>query len=102
MTASNLVVFQRIHKKLVTNGKILKRSFKWVQSGISSSFRLKITSKTREEVKKRENLMTCTNHSEKNENLQKRATGMILLFFAMDYASTEPLETAEKVAVLLV
>ena len=55
-----------------------------------------------EEVKKRENLMTCTNHPEKNGNLQKWATGMILVFFAMDYAWTEPLETAEKVAVLLV
>ena len=86
----------------MTVRKILKRSLKWAQSGIFSSIRLKITSKTREEVKKRENLMTCTNHSEKNENLQKRATGMILLFFAMDYAWTEPLETAEKVAVLLV
>ena len=63
LTASILIVFHRILKKLVTVGKILKRSFKWAQSGIFSSICLKITSKTREEVKKRENLMTCTNHS---------------------------------------
>ena len=52
-----------------------------------------------EEVKKRENLMTCTNHPEKNGNLQKWATGMILLFFAMDYAWVDLQETAENIAV---
>ena len=55
-----------------------------------------------EGVKKRENLMTCTNHPEKNGNYEKSATRMILLFFAMDYAWVELLETAEKVGVLLV
>jgi len=83
-------------------GKILKRSLKWAQSGISSSICSKVTSKTMEGFKKRQNLRTCTNHPEKNGNYEKSAPRMILLFFAMGYAWVELLETAEKVGVLLV
>ena len=68
LTAYNSVVFQWISKKLVTVGKILKRSFKWDQSGISNFKRLKVISKTRDIVQKRESFMACTNHPEKNEN----------------------------------
>ena len=50
-------IFQQIYKKLVTLGKILSRSLKWDQSGISSSFCLKDMSKTRWKL---ENSMTCT------------------------------------------
>ena len=82
--------------------KIWKRSLKWDQSGISSSIRSKVTSKTMEGFKKMENLRTCSNHPEKNGNYEKSAPRMILLFFAMGYAWVELLESAEKVGVLLV
>ena len=68
LTDYSWVVFQWISKKLVLVGKILKRSFKWDQSGISNFKRLKVMSKTRDIVQKRESFMACTNHPEKNEN----------------------------------
>ena len=102
MKAYNLVVFQWISKKLVTVGKILKRSFKWDQSGISNLKRLKVISKTRDIVQKRESFMACTNHPERNGNLKKGAPGIILKPFDMDYAWAGPPETMKKVAVILV
>ena len=51
LTAHKLVVFQGIDMKLVTVLKILKRSLKWDQSGISSFIRSKVMSKTSEIVK---------------------------------------------------
>ena len=48
LTAYKEGVFQGIDKKLVTVLKILKRSFKWDQSGISSFIRSKVMSKTSE------------------------------------------------------
>ena len=54
LTDYNLIVFQRIYKKLVTVRKILKRSLKWDQSGISSFMRSKVMSKTKLIVQKME------------------------------------------------
>ena len=51
LTAHKLVVFQGIDMKLVTVLKILKRSLKWDQSGISSFIHSKVMSKTSETVK---------------------------------------------------
>ena len=53
MTAYKEGFFQGIDKKLVMVLKILKRSFKWDQSGISSFIRSKVMSKT-SEIKKME------------------------------------------------
>ena len=102
MTAYKEGGFQGIDKKLVTVLKILKRSFKWDQSGISNFKRLKVRSKTRDIVQKRESFMACTNHPERNGNLKKGAPGIILKPFDMDYTWAEPPESMKKVAVLLV
>ena len=51
LTAYKLVVFQETDMKLVTVLKILKRSLKWDQSGISSFIRSQVMSKTSEIVK---------------------------------------------------
>ena len=51
LTAHTLVVFQGIDMKLVTVLKILKRSLKWDQSGISIFIHLKVMSKTSEILK---------------------------------------------------
>ena len=102
MKAYNLVVFQWISKKLVTVGKILKRSFEWDQSGISNFKRLKVIGETRDIVQKRECFMACTNHPEKNGNYEKGALGIILEPFDMDYTWAGPQETMKKVAVILV
>ena len=68
LTAYKEADFPGIDIKLVTVWKILKRSFKWDQSGISNFKRLKVMSKTRNIVKKRECFMACTNHPERNGN----------------------------------
>ena len=46
LTSHNSSIFYRIYKKLVTVTKILKKSLKWDQSGISSFIRSKVMSKT--------------------------------------------------------
>ena len=86
----------------MTVGKILKRSLKWDQSGISSSIRLKVTSKTRLAVKKMGKFNGLYFMKVKNVNISKSAPGIFLHSFAMDYTWAGPLETVIKVAVLLV
>ena len=54
LTAYKEVVFQGIDIKSVMVWKILKRSFKWDQSGISSFIRSKVMSKTSEIMKMEE------------------------------------------------
>ena len=86
-------------------GLILKSrlsSLKWAQVEVCSSIRLGDMSIWSEPIQYEMTKKGCYNNPEKNGNLEKWAKGMISLFFAMDYAWTEPLETAEKVAVLLV
>ena len=51
MTAHKLVVFPEIDMKLVMVLKILKKSLKWDQSGISSFIHSKVMSKTSEILK---------------------------------------------------
>ena len=51
LTAYKLLVFQGTDMKLVMVWKILKRSLKWDQSGISSFIRSKVMSKTSEIMK---------------------------------------------------
>ena len=51
-TTYNWLIFELIYKKLVTVGKILKRSLKWDQPGIFTYFRLIFTSKIRTIVKR--------------------------------------------------
>ena len=94
------VILERIYKKLVTGGRILKRSLKWDQSGISSSIRLKVTSKTRLLVQKMGKFNDLYLMKVKNVNISKSAPGIFLHSFAMDY--TWAVETVIKVAVLLV
>ena len=79
-----LVVFQGIDMKLVTVLKILKRSLKWDQSGISSYIRLKVTSKTRWIVQKMGKFKDLYLRRVKNTNISKSATGKISGLFGMD------------------
>ena len=88
--------------KLVTVLKILKRSLKWDQSGISSLIRSKVTSKTRLLVQKMGKFNDLYLMKVKNVNISKSAPGIFLHSFAMDYTWAGPLETVIKVAVLLV
>ena len=96
------VFFGRIYKKLVTVGKILKRSSKWDQSGISSLIHLKVTSKTRLLVQKMGKFNDLYLMKVKNVSISKGAPGIFLHSFAMDYTWAGPLETVIKVPVLLV
>ena len=102
LTSYISVVFERIYKKLVTVGKILKRSLKWDQSGISSLIRLKVISKTRLIVQKMGKFNDLYFMKVKNVNISKSALGNFLHSFAMDYTWVGPPETVIKVAVLLV
>ena len=86
----------------MTVGKILERSLKWDQSGISSSIRLKVTSKTRLLVQKMGKFNDLYLMKVKNVNISKSALGNFLHSFAMDYTWAGPLETIIKLAVLLV
>ena len=52
MTYYSLAISEQIYKKLVTVGKVLKRSLKWDQHGISSSIRLKVTSRNKVDCQK--------------------------------------------------
>ena len=97
-----IVDFQRICKKLVPVGKILKRSLKWDQSGISSLIRLKVISKTRLIVQKMGKFNDLYFMKVKNVNISKSALGNFLHSFTMDYTWVGPPETVIKVAVLLV
>ena len=101
LTSYISVVFERIYKKLVTVGKILKRSLKWDQSGISSSIRLKVTSKTRLIVQKMGNFKDLYLRRVKNTNISKSATGKISGLFGMDLVCVWLTKTIEKVAVFL-
>ena len=86
----------------MTVGKILEKSLKWDQSGIPSSIRLKVTSKTRLIVQNMEKFNDLYLMKVKNVNISKSAPGIFLHSFAMDYTWAGPLETVIKVAVLLV
>ena len=80
--AYNSVVFQRICRKLVTVRKILKRSLKWDQSGISSLIRLKVISKTRLIVQKMGKIQWPVLHESKKCEYFKKRSGK---FFALIY-----------------
>ena len=86
----------------MTVGKILKRSSKWDQSGISSLIRSKVTNKTRLLVQKLGKFNDLYLMKVKNVNISKSAPGIFLHSFAMDYTWAGPLETIIKVAVPLV